>query len=270
MPPTQRLINNKQLSYQSIGSGLPLVLLHGFGEDSRIWSEQRVLSDEARLIIPDLPGTAASEAPAAYTMEEMAASIKSLLDAEGIERCILVGHSMGGYIALAFAEQWPERLIGLGLFHSSALADTAAKVETRRKGIEFIQKNGAAAFLKTSIPGLYAKKTTEDRPELIEKHLAEATQTAPEALVGYYEAMIARPDRTQLLKDAQIPILLILGREDIAVSLADGLAQSHLPAICHLELMEETGHMGMREHPETANEHLRSYVRFINQRTAAE
>lgn len=247
-------------------SSTTLVLLHGFGETSAIWSAQQELAEECRLLTPDLPGTGGTPAPAAYSMESLAEAVKDHLDKEGVERCILVGHSMGGYVALAFAERWPDRLLGLGLFHSTAYADTEARMEMRRKGIDFMRRHGAAAFLKTSIPNLYGPLTRERRPGPLEKHLDEATDLQADALIGYYEAMIARPDRTAVLKEAQIPVLFVLGRHDNAVSLADGLSQCHLPRLSQVQLLEEAGHMGMRECPEQANEHLRTYVRLANRR----
>ena len=243
-----------------------LVLLHGFGEDSRIWEQQQALAAHCRLLTPDLPGSGREAAPEQYSMESLAEAIRDRLDAEGVDRCILVGHSMGGYVALAFAERWPERLQGLGLFHSTAYADTPEKVDTRRKGIDFIRRQGADAFLKTSTANLYSPVTREKRPELIEKQLAEATGMRPDALVGYYEAMIARPDRTHVLKEAEMPVLFILGRHDKAVSLADGLAQCHLPRLSQVHLLEQAGHMGMRECPQPANECLLAYVRLTKQR----
>ncbi|RYY92628.1 MAG: alpha/beta fold hydrolase [Chitinophagaceae bacterium] len=244
----------------------PLVLLHGFGEDSRVWDRQAPLAEHCRLLTPDLPGSGNTAAPETWSMESLAEAVRDRLDAEGINRCMLVGHSMGGYVALAFAERWPERLLGLGLFHSTSFADTAAKVDTRRKGIDFIRRQGADAFMKTSTPNLYSPATRERRPELIEKSMAEATGMDPDALIGYYEAMIARPDRTHVLKEAEIPVLFILGRHDNAVPLADGLAQCHLPRVSQVHLLEEAGHMGMRECPEQANQHLLTYLRFIHQR----
>ncbi|RYZ22577.1 MAG: alpha/beta fold hydrolase [Chitinophagaceae bacterium] len=260
---------NRKLHYTRNGNGTPLVLVHGFGEDGRIWNEQAPLAAECRLLIPDLPGSGASETGDG-TMESLAEAIRAVLDAEGIDKCILVGHSMGGYAALAFAGKWPGRLLGLGLFHSSARADSAEKVVTRRKGIAFIREHGAAAFLKTSTPNLYHPANREGKPGMVEKHLAEATTLEADALVGYYEGMIARPDRTAVLKEAKIPVLFVLGRADNAVPLSDGLAQCHLPATAQVHLLEEAGHMGMRECPEAANEILNTYLRYINQRTAAE
>jgi pimeloyl-ACP methyl ester carboxylesterase len=260
---------NKKLHYEAKGSGTPLVLVHGFGEDSSIWDAQSELSAHCRLLLPDLPGSGASET-GDVTMESLAAAIAAVLNAEGIDQCILVGHSMGGYAALAFAEKWPQRLSGLGLFHSTAFADTEEKIAARRKGIEFITANGAKAFLKTSIPNLYSRRSREEQPELIRKQEAQATEFSPGSLIGYYEAMINRPDRTHVLKEAKIPVLFVLGREDNAVSLTDGLAQCHIPQCAQVHLLEEAGHMGMRERPGQSNEILNTYVRFVNQRIAAE
>jgi pimeloyl-ACP methyl ester carboxylesterase len=267
MPQLQH--RNRKLHYTIEGSGTPLVLVHGFGEDSRIWNEQASLAAHCRLIIPDLPGSGASET-GDQGMEELAAAILALIDAAAIDKCILIGHSMGGYAALAFAERWPDRLLGLGLFHSSAFADTEEKIAARRKGIEFIRANSAQAFLKTSIPNLYSPETREERPALIEKHISEATDFAADALIGYYEGMIARPDRTHVLKEAKIPVLFVLGRHDNAVSLTDGLTQCHLPGCALVHLLEDAGHMGMRECSGQANHHLINYISFVNQRTAAE
>jgi pimeloyl-ACP methyl ester carboxylesterase len=263
------LHRNKKLHYRAEGSGAALVLVHGFAEDSSIWSEQASLAQHCRLLLPDLPGSGGSEADA-FSMEDLAEAIKAVLDAEGIERCTLVGHSMGGYAALAFAERWPERLNGLGLFHSTAYADTEEKIATRRKGISFIRERGAAAFLKASIPNLYSPKTREQKPELVEKQVAGATEFGAEALIGYYEAMIARPDHMDVLKEAKIPVLFVLGRNDNAVPLTDGLAQCHVPQCAQVHLLEDAGHMGMRECPGSANEYLNSFLRFVNQRMAAE
>ena len=107
---------------------------------------------------------------------------------------------MGGYITLAFAEKYPGLLSSFGLFHSSAFADSEEKIATRRKGIEFIRKNGTRAFVKTSVPNLFCEETKKEKPELINQLLDIANTIPPEALIQYYEAMIERPDRTSVLK----------------------------------------------------------------------
>ncbi|CAN5873888.1 alpha/beta hydrolase [soil metagenome] len=244
------------ISYQIIGKGLPVVLIHGFAEDSSIWNHQvEFLKDKCMLIVPDLPGSGQSaliDKPG-IGMEDYAVFIKQILEAEKIEQCMMIGHSMGGHITLAFAEKYPDALIAFSLFHSSAYADDAAKVETRKKAIEFIKANGSAAFLKTSIPGLfYDQHNLDPIHALIEK----GKLFTPLALVQYYEAMIARPDRTAVLQKTTKPVLFIFGEHDKAVPFKQGLEQSHLPQQSYIYVLRNSAHMGMLEETEKANQIL--------------
>lgn len=251
---------NGTLSYRVGGEGNAIVLLHGFGEDGEVWKNQFDLFPNHRLIIPDLPGSGGSELMDNISMESLARSVVAVLDAEGIKQCVLIGHSMGGYIALAFADHHHERLNGFGLFHSTAFADSEEKKDTRRKGIQFIQRYGGAEFLKTTIPNLYGPVSKEKRKDLIEEHLLSTRNFLAEALVSYYEAMIARPDRTHLLSMTDLPVLFIAGRHDAAVPCEDALRQSHLPRLSYIHILEHSGHMGMLEEPEESNKALLSYI----------
>jgi len=248
---------NKNIHYRVSGKGKPVVLLHGFGEDGNIWNEliKDLQNDDFYFIIPDIPGSGKSEmldgenalpAGRQVTIDDYAAVIKSILVYENIEQCTIIGHSMGGYITLAFAEKYPELLYGFGLFHSSAFADDEEKKQTRLKTIEFIKANGAYAFLKTSIPNLFAgKEHVKEMEELIEK----GKQFKPEALIQYYHAMINRPDRISVLKTFNKPILFIIGEKDNAIPLQASLQQCHLPHHAHVHILD-TGHMGMIEQSE--------------------
>src|SRR5688572_9814357 len=111
--------NGSRLSYKVSGQGSAIVLLHGFGEDSTVWRNQETIFPDHRLLIPDLPGSGSSAIIVNMSMEGLAQSVLAVLDAEQIDRCVLIGHSMGGYITLAFAEHFGERLTGFGLFHST-------------------------------------------------------------------------------------------------------------------------------------------------------
>src|SRR5688572_7259971 len=159
------IFQQKRLHYEVIGKGPAVLLVHGFGEDSTVWRKQKEAIPGFQLILPDLPGSGSSEMINDMSMEGLAESLLAILDQEKIEQCILIGHSMGGYVALAFAEKYANRLKGLGLFHSTAYADSEAKIETRRKGIQFIQEHGALAFLRTSTPNLFSpgSKTTQNQ-----------------------------------------------------------------------------------------------------------
>lgn len=173
---------------------------------------------------------------------------------------VLIGHSMGGYITLAFAENYPERLRSFGLFHSTAFADSEEKKETRRKGIRFLQEHGAAEFLKTATPNLYAPQTRAQHPEWIAEHLAAVRNFSADSLVRYYTAMIQRPDRTAVLSKAKVPVLFVLGSYDTAVPLQDGLKQCHLPQIAYIHVLKNSAHMGMKEELNEANAILSQFV----------
>lgn len=249
------------MQYTTIGKGHPLVLIHGFGEDRHIWDSMvPELAGAARLILPELPGTGNSGPEDQVTMESMAGGIKAILDQEGIERAILIGHSMGGYISLAFADLYPERLKALGLFHSTAFADPPVKKEARLKNIEFIAKHGSASFLATTTPNLFAAPNRTRLQSSIEA-LVQANSYIPErALIAFTEAMRNRPDRRHVLQQLQVPVLFIIGREDQAVPYADAMQQVHLPDLSYIHILRQSGHMGMLEENEKS---ARAILQFL-------
>lgn len=257
----------KNISYRTRGKGPLVVLLHGFGEDGTVWKGQFDLFPQHQLVIPDLPGTGDSEALDEMSMESLADAVKAVVDAEGDERAILIGHSMGGYITLAFAERYPNALRAFGLFHSTAFADSEEKKETRRKGIRFIQEHGAAEFLKTATPNLYAPRSREEHPEWIAEHLAATHNFSPATLVSYYMAMIDRPDRTAVLQESTVPVLFVMGRYDAAAPLQDVLKQCHLPRLSYIHILDESGHMGMIEEKTKTADLLSAFV-FTLEKTA--
>ena len=257
------------MHYRVQGEGRPLILLHGFGESGTIWNEQiDVLAAICRVIVPDLPGSGSSlpaESTSLDTMDAYAALLGALLDAEGHTSCIIIGHSMGGYIALAFAALYPNRLDGFGLFHATALADSEQRKALRSKGIRFMQEHGAAAFLKEVIPGLYADTFRVSSADIVHEHITDTCSWAtPEALSGYYSAMMSRPDRTRVLADFNRPVLMVLGALDKTVDLNETLPQTNLLQYGHVHILESVAHMGMREDPERSGEILKTFILGTN------
>ena len=262
------------MAYRVIGEGQPLVLLHGFGENADVWHRQiSFLEKECLLIVPDIPGTGESGMLADMTMEGMATAIKAILEEEKDiltmvspngdlvdGKVIMIGHSMGGYITLAFASMYPDHLKAFGLFHSTAFADSEEKKETRRKGIEFIRNHGAEAFLKTAVSNLFSPLTKDEKSEIIEGFSGGLAAFTDESLVAYYEAMIQRPDRTDLLKTTDVPVLFIMGKFDNAAPYQDVLRQTHLPTISHIHTLHRSGHMGMLEETEKSNRILKEFL----------
>jgi pimeloyl-ACP methyl ester carboxylesterase len=258
-------VSTPGLYYREEGSGLPVVLLHGFAEDDAIWDNQvSYLSAYCRVIVPDLPGSGrSSDLTSVKGVEALAGSIATLLDQLAVQQCILIGHSMGGYIALAFAEKYPDRLTALGLFHSTAYADNEEKKTGRQKSIEFIRNNGSAAFIRQSIPNLFSGYTREHHPDLIDGIISRYSGFSPYSLIAYYEAMIARPDRTAVLRQFAGPVLFVIGKADAVIPMEQVLQQCHLPAISHIHIIENTGHMGMLEAPGRSNTILHSFLNFV-------
>ncbi len=253
---------NGTLQYQISGKGKNLILLHGFGEDSRVWEKQiPILEDNCRIVIPDLPGSGHSDyIPGLKSMEDYADAIHAIVQQENISDLIMIGHSMGGYITLAFVEKYPDLVSGFGLFHSSAYADDDEKKETRKKGIEFIQKHGAGKFLAESIPNLFSDETKNSNPDLVSGFIDRYQNFSADALVQYYEAMIRRPDRTQILRETEKPVLFILGEHDTAVPFQKGLEQAGLPGICYIHVCKHSAHLGMLEEPDFCNKALTEFI----------
>jgi pimeloyl-ACP methyl ester carboxylesterase len=262
------IYQGQPLQYRLAGSGQPLLLVHGFAEDSRVWENQlEALSKKYLLLLPDLPGCGASgmsgaakNIPGTITMDSLAEILAALLDQEGITRAVMAGHSMGGYSCLAFAEKYPGRLLGLGLIHSTAYADSPEKITARQRGMEFIRSHGSAAFLQQSIPNLFSADFRKNHPERVQEMIDRYRDFDPEVLVTYYEAMIRRPDRTGVLRNFSGPLLFIIGKQDNAVPFEQSMKQCHLPQLSYIHLLEHSGHMGIWEEANQTNESLASFL----------
>jgi pimeloyl-ACP methyl ester carboxylesterase len=274
------LYQNTSISYSIEGKGKPVVLLHGFGEDSSVWKYQaEFLKEHCLLIVPDLPGAGKSEQlgvrsresgvanPRLQTpnsklvsIEDYAACIHSLLQHENISSCTMLGHSMGGYITLAFAEKYPSFLNGFGLVHSTAYADSEEKKQSREKGIAFMEQYGAYPFLKNTIPNLFSKRFKESNPEKVAELIEAGKNFSKEALQQYYRAMMLRPDRSLTLTSSPVPVLFVMGTEDMAAPMEDMIKQAALPYISYIYVLQNTGHIGMWEAPEKLNPNLLFFI----------
>jgi pimeloyl-ACP methyl ester carboxylesterase len=256
---------NSLLVYHVYGSGIPVVLLHGFGETNSVWENQTAyLNSDCRLIIPDLPGSGESELPglAGKNLEigMLAEGVFSILNNENINQCIVLGHSMGGYVTLAFAEKYPEKLKAFGLVHSTAFADSDAKKQDRAKGVEAIGLNGSHAFLKNMLPALFADQFKKRNPAVIDQLIEEGRYFRKTSLQQYYYAMMERPDTTGVLKNNKLPVLFVIGMEDHAAPLNDLLKQVRLPEIAYIHIIPGVAHMSMLEAPEKLNGILKSFI----------
>jgi pimeloyl-ACP methyl ester carboxylesterase len=253
------------LEYEIFGNGLPVMLVHAFAEDRSIWYPLlKGMENKYKWILPDLPGSGRSSFnKSAVELRDLAESIRAIADFENIDRLVLIGHSMGGYISLAFAEKYPEKISALGLFHSSCYGDPEEKKQIRDKNIRFIQQYGSRVFLEQSMPGLFSDYFKSKHPEEIRKLIDRYANFNSDSLVLYQNAMKNRPFTTHVLKSITKPVLFIMGEEDKAVPLRDSLEQCHLPEISYIHILTQAAHMGMIENTSLCNSFVDSFLAKI-------
>ena len=240
------IYQTQNIQYSITGKGQTLVLLHGFGEDSRMWTDFLPAFDAYQVLTIDLPGFGQSDLIAA-TIPVMAEAVKAVLDKEKIKKCTLIGHSMGGYVTLEFAKNHETRLLGFGLFHSHPYADTADKKKSRTKSIAFVEKHSVPIYLKQLMPLLFARNYAKTNAFVVDKMIYYGSQTSQAGIINGLQAMRDRADTTSVLKNTKVPVLFIVGKKDAAVSLENSLNQVHLPSISDIHILENVGHMGMFE-----------------------
>lgn len=243
-----------------------VVLIHGFPERGSIFSRQiKALGNRYRLIIPDLPGSGSSAYNARLSSTtDFAIGIKAILESLAIDEAVLIGHSMGGYIALAFADKYPAATLGLGLLHSTAYADSEQKKANRLKAIQTMEQYGGPAFLKSMIPALFGRRFKAEQGEFIEALTQAGQNFETSALQQYYQIMHDRADRTSVFKSLSIPYLFLSGTEDQAAPAGDLIAQSAIPDVAMIDVLEGAGHMGFIEQPEAVNALLIEFLSLID------
>jgi len=249
------------LSYTEQGNGRPVILIHGFPFNQLIWTDfAEKLAANARVFTVDLPGFGKSPGlPVPFTLSDVAGMLNQWIKEKNITNPILVGHSLGGYVALAMAEMQPEVFSGLVLFHSTAFPDSDEKKANRNKVIEFIEKNGVQTFTSNFITPLFADHTHPG----IKKLQAIAVDAKEETVKGYTVAMRDRKDQTGLLKSFRKPIMIISGEKDGGIPVESVKQQAALSPDIRLQVFPEVGHMGMVEKPE---ETLKLLQEFISQK----
>lgn len=255
------------INYRIKGESRDVVLIHGFPEDNHIFDRQvEFLQDHCRLILPDLPGSGKSslyKKEGVVSIDDYADIIHALLLHENINQCLMCGHSMGGYITLAFAGKYAHMLDGFGLIHSTAFEDSEEKKLNRKRSVETMQQYGAYAFLKNTVPNLFSTAYKANHADEIKSLIENGNKFPVEALQQYYIAMMNRPDKTDVLKSSEVPVLFIIGTEDTAAPLKDVMQQVHLPSTAYFHVLEGVAHMGMWEATDKVNEYLLNFIEAV-------
>jgi pimeloyl-ACP methyl ester carboxylesterase len=227
-----------------------VVFLHGYLESPAIWSA--FLGDHFReyhVLTPALPGYAEASSPRDYSLEAAAEALRTELAAAGVGRAVLVGHSMGGYVALAFAEKYPGLVAGLGLFHSSALPDSDEDQQRRIRSRTFLEEHGVAAYAAEFLQPQLSPTHRESLTNEVEKLQQLAAVVPLTVALGSLDAMRQRPDRRAVLEKATYPVLFIAGKDDRAVPPEKTHEESLLPDYCTVVWLAGVGHLGFLERP---------------------
>lgn len=211
----QIIYKNTKISFTDQGKGTAVVLLHGFLENKTMWDKYvSALSKNHRVITIDLLGHGETECLGyVHTMEDQADMIFAVLISLRIRKIVLVGHSMGGYVALAFAELYPDNVKGLFLLNSTSRADSDERKINRDRAIKAVKQNHTN-FVRISISNLFSEDNREVLAKEIEKVKLQALKTPLQGIVASLEGMKIRKDREVLLHFAPYPIQLVLGEKD--------------------------------------------------------
>lgn len=263
----QKSITYKEIEvvYYDRGHGACILLLHGYLETGEIWDSfaGRFL-DRFRVITMDLPGHGKSGTwGRVHTMDDLAGSVHALLKEEGIEKVFLVGHSMGGYVSMAFADLYPDQLSGYSLFHSTCFADSVEKKKNREREISLVLCNKKRMIIEVNIPRGFADVNLERLSRDVDMVKNQALSNSDEGIVAILNGMKERPDRTRVLKDPALPLLLIGGMKDNYIP--GDVFEKLVTLAPHALVLRlgQSGHMGFIEEPEPAAAAIRGMVKGL-------
>lgn len=256
------LYKREKIAFSDQGKGRVVVLLHGFLGSKELWgSIPQDLARSYRVIAIDLPGHGNTPCLGyAHSMDLMAKCVKAVLDSLKLKRYVIIGHSMGGYVGLAFADLFPDHLRGLCLFHSTAYADTDDKKQDRLRAINLV-KASKNVFTKNTIHNLFAAKNFKYLKEEMAFATKIARHTTKQGIIAALHGMKDRPRRDLILGLVEYPIMMVIGEQDNVLPYKQLLEQSELIKNKTLLYLEHDGHMGFLESPKVCLKALRGFLR---------
>ena len=238
-----------EVFYSVRGKGVPVVLLHGYLEAGEVWEPlAQKLEEQFRIISPDLPGHGDSGIRGeVHTMEFLAGAVREVIRDAGEQRVMMVGHSLGGYVTLAFVELFPELLSGYVLFHSHPHADTPEAIERRNREIAVVRAGRKNIIYPGNVSMMFARENLKSMKAELEKSKKIASRNPGEGIIAMLNGMIARPSRQYILEEGRVPLLWILGRHDLYFSPERAMRDTGLPHNAEVVILEKSGHLGFIE-----------------------
>jgi len=240
------------------GKGKPIIFIHGFPMHQAVWDDfGEKFVGEYTVISIDLPGFGKSKAlPENFSLDDVAGEVIAFVLAHKLSDSVIIGHSLGGYVALSVLEKRPDLFSKLILFHSTAYADTEERKASRNKVIEVVRKKGAIAFTTGSIQALFADPEHED----IERVRQLAATTTAETVIGYTKAMRDRRDHLKTLISFEKPTLLLGGEKDQGISVESLKEQANASQKAQIHILQNVAHMGMFESAVEAASRIKEFL----------
>jgi pimeloyl-ACP methyl ester carboxylesterase len=265
--PVIALADEIEIAYDDVGTGVPVVFLHGFPHHRGLWLPQLgAMVDRARCIAPDLRGFGESTVAGPYSMDRYADDLADLLDAAHLDRVVLTGLSMGGYVAFAFWRRHRERVRALVLADTRPGADSAEGRTKRGELIDLARSRGSGAVADAMIAGMVGASTREKNPEVADSVHRMLASAPVEGVIGALEAMRDRPDSTATLGTIDVPTLVVVGEEDVLTPVAESRAMQRAIRGSRIEVIAGAGHVSNVERPAAFNHVLSE---FLSQLTLA-
>lgn len=251
--PASDITKKNPINFSDIGTGPVLVLIHPFAVDSRFWNPQQPLTQKFRVITFDLWGFGLSSTTdgKAVTMEKYAMEVKQLLDQLHIEKAIIAGESMGGYVAIAFFKKYPTMVNGLVLSDTSSSADTPQNKTLREKDAVGLIKNGSKYFIENYLPKLLSQSAS-DQSLMDLKALVNKQQ--PNGFASAIRGIAQREDTTDVLKRTSLPVLIITGSADAIISPDESKNMHKITKNSQLIILDGAGHFSSFEQPDKWNQ----------------
>jgi pimeloyl-ACP methyl ester carboxylesterase len=248
------LVGDTEIAFDDIGTGLPLVLIHAFPLNRTMWAPQAgALVGGARCIPIDLRGFGDSAGGEPYSMDQYADDVVGIMDALQIERAVIGGVSMGGYVAFALWRRHAARIRALVLSSTRATADTIEGIERRRRLIDIAETKGSAGIANEMISGLVGASTRDRRPDIYDAVHRMMSQAPVDGVIGALEAMIARPDSRDTCATIDVPTLIVAGDEDTIIPPDEARQLQASIASSRLEVLPQAGHLPNVERPAAFN-----------------
>lgn len=256
--------SGRQLFYSVRGNGTPVVLLHGYLESSEIWdSFAEKLSVDFNVVTIDLPGHGFSDVFGnVYSMEFMATIVKELLDSLGLEKAFICGHSLGGYVALAFLELYPEYLSGYCLFHSHPFADPPEAIEKRLREIAIVKAGKKDLMYPDNVTRMFAPSNLEKFHDALQRSKDIASKIPGDGIIAVLKGMIERPSRLSFMEEGRVPCLWILGSMDNYIPCEAIQSRVNLTSNAKVVVLKNSGHIGFIEEEDLS---VRTIKDFMNE-----